>query len=50
MSQAAVEPGSGGESADYARALLNILEDASREKEQLEQSQRAALNILEDFS
>ena len=50
MRQVAVEPESGGKSADYARALLNILEDASLEKEQMEQSQRAALNILEDFS
>lgn len=38
------------DSADYARAMLNILEDFSNEKERLEASQRAITNILEDFA
>lgn len=35
-------------SADYAKALLNILEDAGSEKSRLEETQRAVVNILED--
>ena len=35
---------------DYARAMLNILEDFTEEKERLEDTQRAILNILEDFT
>jgi two-component sensor histidine kinase len=35
--------------ADYAKALLNILEDAADERLRLKQSQAAVLNILEDF-
>jgi signal transduction histidine kinase len=34
---------------DYARAVINILEDFSEEKERLEQTQKAVLNILEDL-
>lgn len=37
------------EAEEYARAMLNILEDFASEKERLEESQRAVLNILEDF-
>jgi signal transduction histidine kinase len=33
---------------DYTRAILNILEDSSMEKEYLENAQHAILNILED--
>ncbi|MDD5434919.1 MAG: histidine kinase dimerization/phosphoacceptor domain -containing protein [Nitrospira sp.] len=36
--------------ADYTRALLNILEDASEEKGLLEETQKAVFNILEDSS
>jgi light-regulated signal transduction histidine kinase (bacteriophytochrome) len=35
---------------DYTKAMLNILEDSSHEKERLEEMQRAVVNILEDFS
>jgi len=35
---------------DYAKAILNILEDFSAEKDRLEETQRAVFNILEDFS
>jgi light-regulated signal transduction histidine kinase (bacteriophytochrome) len=38
------------DSADHARAILNILEDFSAEKDRLADTQRAMLNILEDFS
>jgi light-regulated signal transduction histidine kinase (bacteriophytochrome) len=38
------------DSADHARATLNILEDFSAEKDRLADTQRAMLNILEDFS
>ncbi len=34
---------------DYARAILNILEDSSQEKSELADTQRAVLNILDDF-
>ncbi len=34
---------------DYAKAMLNILEDFSAEKRRLEETQRAMLNLLEDF-
>ncbi|HEY6115424.1 MAG TPA: ATP-binding protein [Candidatus Dormibacteraeota bacterium] len=34
---------------EYARAVLNILEDFGDEKERLQQTQRAVLNILDDF-
>lgn len=34
---------------DYARAMLNILEDFGSEKLRLEETQRAVLNILEDI-
>lgn len=34
----------------YARAILNILEDAAEERERLASMQRAILNILEDFA
>ncbi|MES2116140.1 MAG: histidine kinase dimerization/phosphoacceptor domain -containing protein [Pseudomonadota bacterium] len=34
--------------SDYVRAVLNILEDAAAEREQLHDTQRAVLNILED--
>jgi two-component sensor histidine kinase len=34
---------------DYAKALMNILEDAAMEKLQLADTQRAVLNILADF-
>jgi signal transduction histidine kinase len=34
---------------DYARAILNILEDYSSEGERLADTQKAVLNILEDF-
>ncbi len=37
------------EGSDYARAILNILEDSGEEKARLEETQRAVLNILEDF-
>ncbi len=32
--------------ADYTKAILNILEDFSEEKAQLEKTQRAVLNII----
>jgi light-regulated signal transduction histidine kinase (bacteriophytochrome) len=35
-------------SADYARALLNILEDSAAERGRLYETHRAVLNILED--
>ena len=35
---------------DDTKAMLNILEDFSAEKERLEEVQRAVLNILEDFA
>ena len=34
--------------ADYAKAVLNILEDAADERRRMHDAQRAALNILED--
>lgn len=34
--------------ADYARAVLNILEDAALERLRLQETQRAVVNILED--
>ena len=34
--------------ADYAKAVLNILEDAASERDQLRDTQRAVVNILED--
>jgi signal transduction histidine kinase len=34
---------------DYARAVLNILEDGSVERQRLEEMERAVLNILEDL-
>ncbi|MBI4509050.1 MAG: hypothetical protein HY698_05415 [Deltaproteobacteria bacterium] len=37
-------------SVAYARAILNILEDSSGEKAQLQATQKAMLNILGDFS
>ena len=36
--------------AEYARALLNILEDAAGERERLQHTQSAVLNILEDIA
>jgi two-component sensor histidine kinase len=36
--------------ADYTRAVLNILEDFSVEKGRLEETQRAVFNVLEDSS
>jgi signal transduction histidine kinase len=36
-------------SEEYARAILNILEDFMVEKGRLEESQKAMLNLLEDF-
>lgn len=35
--------------SEYARAILNILEDFSGEKDRLHDTQRAILNILQDF-
>jgi two-component sensor histidine kinase len=35
--------------AEYARAVLNILEDFAAEKERLQTAQKAVLNILDDF-
>jgi len=35
--------------AQYAKAMLNILEDTSDEKLRLEQMQKAVLNILDDL-
>jgi light-regulated signal transduction histidine kinase (bacteriophytochrome) len=40
----------GGASADFTRAILNILDDFASEKDRLGDSQRAVLNILEDFA
>ena len=37
------------EAADYARAILNMLDDVGEEQERQDQSQRAILNILEDL-
>ena len=34
--------------ADYAKAVLNILEDSATERMRLEDTQRAVVNILED--
>jgi light-regulated signal transduction histidine kinase (bacteriophytochrome) len=36
--------------ADYARAVLNILDDFGAEKKLFGEAQRAMLNVLEDFS
>src|ERR1700683_5436704 len=36
-------------SQDYAKALINILEDFNGERQQLQATQKAALNILDDF-
>lgn len=36
--------------ADYARALLNILEDSAAERNRLYETERAVLNILEDIA
>ena len=41
-------PGDGG--TDYARAILNILEDFGAERDRLADTQKAILNILEDAS
>jgi len=38
------------EMEEYAKAMLNILEDFTGEKEVMEQTQRALFNILEDFT
>jgi two-component sensor histidine kinase len=37
-----------GGAAEYARAVLNILDDFAQERALLEQTQRAVLNVLED--
>jgi signal transduction histidine kinase len=37
------------DSSDYAKAILNILEDLATEKARLEATQMAMVNILEDF-
>lgn len=37
-----------GDSANYVRAILNILADFNEEKERLHETQRAILNILDD--
>ena len=37
------------ETEEFAKAMLNILEDFAEEKVRLEQNQRAMLNLLEDF-
>lgn len=37
------------DSSDYAKAILNILEDLATEKTRLEATQMAMVNILEDF-
>lgn len=34
--------------ADYAKAVINILEDSAEERERLQEAQRAVVNILED--
>ena len=41
--------GQSADPVDYAKAILNILEDASEEQEREAESQRAVLNILEDL-
>ncbi|HYL74057.1 MAG TPA: histidine kinase dimerization/phosphoacceptor domain -containing protein [Bryobacteraceae bacterium] len=41
-------PRPGGNELDYARALLNILEDSASEQAHLRDAQSAVLNILED--
>lgn len=38
------------DTAEYTRAMLNILEDMAEEKERLVESQRAMINILDDFA
>src|SRR6476660_1028 len=45
-----VDRESRGGALSYARAPLNILEDAGAQKEHLHEMQSAALNILEDFA
>lgn len=40
--------GGGVDAGSYARAMLNILEDAAAERERLAEMQRAVLNVLED--
>ncbi|MES2353618.1 MAG: histidine kinase dimerization/phosphoacceptor domain -containing protein [Pseudomonadota bacterium] len=35
-------------SSDYAKAVLNILEDAAEEKSRLQNTERAVVNVLED--
>jgi signal transduction histidine kinase len=42
------EPG-GTSTADYAKAILNMLDDVGQEQERQGESQRAMLNILEDL-
>ncbi len=37
-------------SEEYARAMLNILDDFTAEKQRMEESQKAIVNILEDFA
>lgn len=50
MTPVAIHHETGGQSGDFIRALLNILEDAAAEKQQLQTAQKATLNILEDFA
>ena len=43
-------PASDTGALDYARALLNILDDSASEQERLRDTQSAVLNILDDFA
>jgi two-component sensor histidine kinase len=45
-----VNPGGSPNSQEYARALINILDDFAGEKVHLHGTQAAVLNILEDFT
>lgn len=44
-----LQDGGAVDGTDYARALLNILDDMDNEKVRLENTQKAMLNILDDF-
>jgi two-component sensor histidine kinase len=48
VSPTVTDSGSSFGASEYARAVLNILEDFAAEKERLQDTQRAILNILED--
>ena len=48
MTAQSVDTGQNFSPADYAKAVLNILEDSAGERSRLEMTQKAVLNILDD--